>query len=184
MKLKKSILLILLSTLITPQSAFAQTELFQIPLKTIDGQNLRLEKYKGSVLLIVNTASQCGYTPQYQSLETLYEKYSDRGLVVLGFPSNDFGKQEPGSNAQIKLFCKGTYHVSFPMFEKASVSGPGIQPLFAKLVSETTDHSPVEWNFEKFLIGRDGKLLGRFRSAITPDDGELVSRIKTALGRK
>lgn len=136
--------------------AIAASNLYAIPLRTIDDEATTLAPYKGKVVLVVNTASQCGYTPQYEGLQKLHERYEKEGFAVLGFPSNDFGGQEPGSNAKIKLFCQGTYHVSFPLFAKGSVSGPKLQPLYAHLLGAARDHSAIEWNFEKILVGRDG----------------------------
>lgn len=157
------------------------TTLFNIPVKTLEGTETTLASQKGKVLLIVNTASKCGYTPQYETLEKVYEKYRSQGFEVLGFPSNDFGGQEPGTSADIRYFCKGTYHVTFPLFEKGSVSGDGIQPLYRYLLSQSSDNSPVKWNFEKFLIGRDGKVIKRFRSPVKPDSTIVTESIEAAL---
>jgi glutathione peroxidase len=137
-------------------------------------------QYAGKVVLVVNTASYCGYTSQYDGLEKLYAKYSKQGLVVLGFPSNDFGKQEPGSSKEIADFCYNTYGVKFPMFAKTSVSGANVNPLHANLI-KLTGKEP-KWNFTKYLIGRDGKVLEHFPSKVTPDDPKMVSRIEQALG--
>lgn len=161
-------------------SSFA-SPLFEIPLTTIDGTQSTLAPYQGRVILIVNTASQCGYTPQYEGLQKLYQKHKSKGFVVLGFPSNDFGGQEPGSNAKIKLFCEGTYHVDFPLFAKGPVSGSQRQPLYAFLLKESQDHSEVQWNFEKFLVGRDGRVIRRFRSGIEPQSEELDEALRLAL---
>ena len=158
-------------------------ELYKIPLKNIEGKSTTLGAYRGKTLLIVNTASKCGYTPQYSGLEKIYEKYKERGLVVLGFPSNDFGGQEPGSNSQIRLFCSGHFHVSFPLFEKNPVKGAAIQPLYKEILKESTDQSDVAWNFEKFLISREGKVVARFRSGIEPSSDTLTSSIERELGR-
>jgi len=169
-----------LAVLTAPGFALAG-DLFSEQLRSIDEKPTTLAPYRGKVLLIVNTASQCGYTPQYEGLQKLYQSHKAEGLEVLGFPSNDFGGQEPGSNAKIKLFCQGTYHVTFPMFEKGSVTGEKIQPLFARLLKEAEDHSPIKWNFEKFLIDRKGKVLKRFRSGAEPDSKELRQAIREAL---
>jgi glutathione peroxidase len=158
-----------------------ELSLFEIPLTTVEGKKTTLKAYKNQVLLIVNTASHCGYTPQYAGLEKLYQKYKGRGLVVLGFPSNDFGRQEPGNNSQIKLFCKSNYEVDFPLFDKAPVGGDQIQPLYTFLLRNAEDHSAVQWNFEKFLVGRDGKVIGRFRSRVTPESPELIESLERAL---
>lgn len=148
---------------------------------TIDGSKTSLESYKGKVVLIVNTASKCGYTSQYAGLQEIYEKYKAKGFVVLGFPSNDFGGQEPGSNEEIKKFCDLNYKVTFPLFAKAPVSGPETQPLFAFLTANAPEKGPVKWNFEKFLLNREGKVVGRFRSAVKPTDAELTTAIEKAL---
>ena len=137
-------------------------------------------QYAGKVVLVVNTASQCGYTPQYEGLEALYRKYRDRGLVVLGFPSNDFGGQEPGSNQEIAAFCVNQYAVEFPMFAKTSVRGRDANPLFAELARATT--SPPRWNFHKYLIARDGKQVQAFDTRVAPGDPKLVGAIEKLLG--
>jgi len=137
-------------------------------------------EYAGKVVLVVNTASQCGYTPQYEGLEALYRKYRDRGLVVLGFPSNDFGGQEPGSNQEIAAFCVNQYAVEFPMFAKTSVRGRDANPLFAELARATT--SPPRWNFHKYLIARDGKQVQAFDTRVAPGDPKLVGAIEKLLG--
>ncbi|MCA1855780.1 glutathione peroxidase [Massilia oculi] len=136
-------------------------------------------QYAGKVVLVVNTASYCGFTKQYEGLEKLYAKYGGRGLVVLGFPSNDFGKQEPGSAKEIADFCFNTYGVKFPMFAKSSVTGPEANPLHASL-AQATGQAP-KWNFTKYLIGRDGKVLAHFPSKVTPEDPALVGKIEQAL---
>jgi glutathione peroxidase len=146
------------------------------------GKPETLCQYRGKVLLIVNTASYCGYTHQYEGLEALYRKYKDRGLVVVGFPSNDFGSQEPGSNHEIAEFCRLTYGVQFPMFEKSSVTSLQTNPLYAELVARTGD-SP-KWNFHKYLIDRNGNPAGTFASKIEPDDRELVARLEKLLADK
>ncbi|MCC2972964.1 glutathione peroxidase [Massilia sp. IC2-476] len=136
-------------------------------------------QYAGKVVLVVNTASYCGFTKQYEGLEKLYAKYNGRGLVVLGFPSNDFGKQEPGSAKEIADFCFNTYGVKFPMFAKTAVTGPEANPLHASL-TKATGQAP-KWNFTKYLIGRDGKVLEHFPSKVTPEDPALVGKIEQAL---
>ena len=136
-------------------------------------------QYAGKVVLVVNTASFCGYTSQYEGLEALYAKYSRKGLVVLGFPSNEFGKQEPGTSKEIADFCYNTYGVKFPMFAKSSVTGANPNPLYASLI-KATGKTP-SWNFHKYLIGRDGKVLEHFPSKVTPDDKKLVGQIEKAL---
>lgn len=148
--------------------------------KTITGQDKKLADYKGHVLLVVNVASECGLTPQYEGLEALHRKYRERGLRVLGFPANEFGAQEPGSNEQIKSFCEKNYGVSFDMFAKVVVKGEGIHPLFAWLTKETG--GDIAWNFGKFLIGKDGEILKRFEPKVTPESPEVTQAIEAALG--
>ena len=142
-------------------------------VKKIDGSAVDLSKYKGKVVLVVNVASRCGYTPQYAGLQKLYDSYKDKGLVVLGFPANEFGGQEPGSDTDIASFCSSKYGVTFDMFSKIVVKGP----------ENATPAGEVSWNFEKFLIGRDGKILGRYKSAVAPDDAKLTGAIEAALGK-
>jgi len=163
----------------------ASANLQGIPLKDIDGGDTSLRAYQGKVLLLVNVASKCGFTPQYAGLEALYRKYKDRGLVVLGFPCNDFGAQEPGTNEEIKGFCETNYGVTFPMFDKLHVKGAAQHPLYAALTgSDSPFPGEVKWNFSKFLIGSDGQLKGRYDSRVKPDDGELVKAVEAALGIK
>jgi glutathione peroxidase len=160
-------------------------KLFSIPVQTIEGEQTTLQPYAGKVLLIVNVASQCGYTPQYEGLQALHQKYQSRGLEVLGFPANDFGEQEPGSNADIKEFCNSRYHVTFPMFAKIHVVGPEQHPLYAALTGpQSLKPGPVGWNFNKILISRDGKILAHFESDTEPDSAELTKAIETALTAK
>jgi glutathione peroxidase len=168
------------------------SRLYDFEVKRINGPKTaaadavptKLSAYEGKVLLIVNTASQCGFTPQYRGLEAIYEKYAKDGFVILGFPSNDFGAQEPGSNAEIKNFCERNFKVSFPMFEKAPVSGNRTQPVYAYLVENAPWKGAVGWNFEKFLIGRDGKIVGRYKSKVTPESRELTDAIEASLKAK
>lgn len=150
-------------------------------MKKIDGSSVDLSQYKGKTVLIVNVASKCGHTPQYKGLQSLYEKYKERGLVVLGFPANEFGGQEPGSDAEIATFCSSKYGVTFDMFSKIVVKGQGMAPLYKTLTESSKPAGDVKWNFEKFLIGRDGKIAGRFASGISPDDPALVKAIEAAL---
>jgi len=160
--------------------------LYDIALTTLDGNATSLKDFDGEVLLAVNVASKCGFTPQYEALEQLYETYSDRGFEVLGFPCNQFMFQERGSADQIQQFCSTTYGVTFPMFEKLKVNGRDQHPLYAEL-TKTPDAKGkagrVKWNFEKFLIGRDGAVIGRFRSKVKPDSPEVVGAIEAALGQ-
>jgi len=156
-------------------------------MNDIDGKPVDLSTYKGKVILMVNTASQCGYTPQYQELQELYKKHKDAGLVILGFPANNFGEQEPGTNDEIKGFCTKTYSVTFPMFAKVSVKGDDQCPLYKFLTS--SDSNPkfagdIKWNFEKFLIGRDGEVVNRFNSKAKPSGEELTKAVEAELAKK
>ena len=150
-----------------------------IAVKDIDGKDTTLKAYAGKVLLIVNVASECGYTPQYAGLQALHEKMSGKGLTVLGFPCNDFGGQEPGTEAVIKTFCTENYKVTFPMFSKVAIKGDAKHPLYAALQSAAGGE--VGWNFEKFLVGKDGKVLKRFGSDVEPGSPELMAAIEEAL---
>lgn len=163
----------------------AASSIYDIPLKDIDGKSTSLESYKGKVLLIVNVASKCGLTPQYAGLESLYQKYKDQGLVVLGFPCNQFGAQEPGTIEQIKEFCSANYNVSFPMFDKIDVNGASRHPLYKELAGKDSPFpGDIKWNFNKFLVGRDGKILKRFEPRTTPDSQEVMEAVQAALGKK
>jgi len=150
-------------------------------MKDIFGKDKPLADYRGKVVLVVNVASECGYTPQYEGLEKLHEKYADRGLVVTGFPANDFGAQEPGSDSEIATFCTSKYGVKFPMFSKITVKGNGKHPLYAFL-TQAAPAGEVQWNFEKFLVGKTGQVIGRFTSSVTPESDTLVQAIEKALG--
>ncbi|MEO6812060.1 MAG: glutathione peroxidase [Isosphaeraceae bacterium] len=152
--------------------------------KSIDGKTVDLASYKGDVLLIVNVASKCGYTPQYEGLESVFEKYKDKGFKVLAFPANEFGKQEPGNDAQIKEFCTKNYGVTFPVFSKIVVKGDGIDPLYQFLTSKATnpDHSgEIPWNFTKFLVNRNGEVVGRFAPKDAPESPKVTQAIEAAL---
>jgi glutathione peroxidase len=151
-------------------------------MKSLAGNDVNLSKYEGKVVLMVNTASKCGYTPQYEGLEALYRKYRDRGLVVIGFPSNDFGGQEPGGNKQIAEFCRTTYGVQFPLYEKTTVTELARNPLYLELVRATGE--PPKWNFHKYLVDRSGKPVASFVSDVEPESRELVSRIEQLLAAK
>lgn len=177
-------LLILAMTALALASATAGS-LDAIPLKDIDGKDTSLKAYTGKVRLIVNVASQCGYTPQYAGLETLYKKYQDQGLVVMGFPCNDFGGQEPGSAEEIKTFCSTNYSVTFPIFAKVAIKGASPHPLYAALTGkESPAPGAVGWNFTKYLIGRDGSIIAKFDSGVEPDSTELTGAIEKALAAK
>ena len=150
-------------------------------MKTIDGADVPLSKYRGKVLLIVNVASQCGFTPQYKDLEALYLKYKDEGFMILGFPANNFGAQEPGTDQEIKSFCSTTYGVTFDMFSKISVKGDDQHPLYKLITSDSTYGGDVKWNFQKYLVDRNGRLAGKYLSRVTPLSDELTSAIEKAL---
>ncbi|HET7108080.1 MAG TPA: glutathione peroxidase [Candidatus Acidoferrum sp.] len=163
----------------------AEKTVFDFTLNSIEGQATPLASFKGKVVLLVNVASRCGYTPQYTGLEALYEKYKDRGFVIVGIPANNFGAQEPGSNDEIKTFCTSKYHVTFPMMAKVSVKGGDITPLYAFLTDKSANPKTggeIGWNFTKFLVGPDGKVLARFDSKVEPDSKELTSAVEQALG--
>lgn len=165
-------------------SARAGTSVYDIPLKDIEGKETSLKAYKGKVLLVVNVASKCGLTPQYKALEALHQKYKDKGFSVLGFPCNDFGSQEPGTNEEIKEFCSSKYGVSFPMFDKLHVKGAERHALYEVLSGKDSPYpGDVKWNFGKFLIGRDGKILKRFEPKTAPDAPELTEAIEAALAQ-
>ncbi len=166
-------------------TTFAMANLHDIPLKDIEGKDVTLKAYEGKVLLIVNVASQCGLTPQYQALQSLQEKYADKGFTVLAFPSNDFGAQEPGSLEEIKQFCSSKYKVTFPLFDKIHVKGGNQHPLYKALTGQDGAFpGDVKWNFGKFLIGRDGKPLARFEPSTEPDDESLTKSLEEALSKK
>jgi glutathione peroxidase len=180
--------------------------LYEIPLTSLSGSPTSLADYAGHVLLVVNVASKCGLTPQYTALESLFQHYKSQGLVICGFPANDFAGQEPGSNAEIAAFCSTEYPVTFPLFSKIPVTGPDKHPLYAELIAEASEHivagpwrenlasyasangfpppNPLPellWNFEKFLVGRDGKVIARFAPDMAPDDPRITSAIEQAL---
>jgi glutathione peroxidase len=158
--------------------------IYDVPLRTLDGEPGSLADHAGEVLLIVNVASKCGLTPQYETLETLQKTYADQGFSVLGFPCNQFGGQEPGSAEEIQTFCSTTYGVSFPLYEKIDVNGASRHPLYSEL-TEVPDASgeagDITWNFEKFLVGRDGDVVARFRPRTTPDDPAVVQALELEL---
>jgi glutathione peroxidase len=158
---------------------FGASNVYEFTLNSIDGAPAPLGDYKGKVLLLVNVASKCGFTPQYTELEAVYEKYKDKGLVVVGFPANNFGAQEPGTNEEIKTFCTRKYNVTFPMYAKISVKGADIAPLYAYLTQ--AKGGDIKWNFTKFLIGKDGAILERFESPVKPDDLKVTAAIEKAL---
>jgi len=173
-----------------------EKSIYDFTMKDIHGKEVSLSTYKGKVLLLVNVASQCGNTPQYKDLEALYRKYKDRGFVVLGFPANNFGEQEPGTDAEIRKFCTTTYGVTFDMFSKISVKGDDQHPLYRFITSPPEADPPsagkdtdpkfsgdVKWNFEKCLVSRDGKIIGRYLSKVKPMSEELTSAVEKALAQ-
>jgi glutathione peroxidase len=166
---------------LTGAALFGAANVYEFTLNSIDGAPAPLAAYKGKVLLLVNVASKCGFTPQYTALEAVYEKYKDQGFVLAGFPANNFGAQEPGTNEEIKTFCTRKYSVTFPMYAKISVKGSDIAPLYEYLTKSTG--GDVKWNFTKFLIGKDGAILDRFESAVKPDDPKVTAAIEKALAQ-
>lgn len=158
--------------------------IYEINVTDIDGKDINLGKYKNKIVMYVNTASQCGYTPQYKGLQAIYDKYKDRGFVILGFPANNFGGQEPGSNEEIKEFCTLKYKVTFPMFAKISVTGDDLHPLYQFLTSKETNPEfagDITWNFNKFLTNEKGETIARFSSKETPESKEVTNAIEKAL---
>ena len=156
-------------------------------MKGIDGKDVDLAKYQGKVVLFVNVASQCGYTPQYKGLEALHEKYARDGLVIVGVPANEFGHQEPGSDEEIATFCKSKYDVKFPMLSKVVVKGPGITPLYKYLTSKDTNPKfggEIKWNFTKFVVGRNGEIVARFEPKVEPTSDEVMKAIEAELKKK
>jgi glutathione peroxidase len=163
---------------------FGASSVHEFTLKSIDGKTTPLANYKGKVVMIVNVASRCGYTPQYTQLEAVYAKYKDQGLVILGFPANNFMGQEPGTDEEIKTFCSTKYNVTFPLFSKISVKGDDKAPLYQFLTDKTvnpTTGGEIGWNFTKFLVDRDGKVIQRFDTKTKPDAPEVISAIEAAL---
>jgi glutathione peroxidase len=163
----------------------ADKTVYDFTMNSIDGQPAPLAAYKGRVVLLVNVASRCGFTPQYTALESTYEKYKDRGFVIVGIPANNFGAQEPGTNREIKTFCASKYKVTFPMMAKVSVKGEDITPLYQFLTDKLAHPQTggeIQWNFTKFLIGPDGRVITRFEPEVTPDAPQVTSAIENALG--
>jgi len=178
----KILALILAAGLVQLACARAATPILDIPLKDINDKDTSLSSYKGKVILLVNVASHCGFTPQYKGLEAIYEKYKDQGLIVVGVPCNDFGAQEPGTPEEIKSFCESNYHVTFPLLAKVHVNGPEAHPLYAALTGgDSPFPGPISWNFNKFVIGRDGKIVKRFDSKAKPESEDLRKVVEAAL---
>ena len=177
--MRPAVSLALLATLtLTAAERKVPMSLHELTLHTLDGKSQSLATYKGKVVLAVNVASECGYTPQYAGLQKLYTEWKDRGLVVLGFPCNQFGAQEPGTAAQIARFCQKNYGVTFPLFEKLEVKGPHQAPVYQFL---TAKHGEPAWNFHKYLVGKDGQVLAAFPSKVAPDSPELKAALEAAL---
>ncbi|MFI5455912.1 MAG: glutathione peroxidase [Isosphaerales bacterium] len=182
-----SSVLVPLAVVSASDGAKKATSVLDFHLKDIDGKDVDLARYKGRVLLFVNTASQCGNTPQYKDMEAIYEKYKGQGFEVLAFPANEFGKQEPGSNEQIKDFCSTKYKVSFPLFSKIVVDGKGIDPLYEFLTSDKTNpkfSGPIPWNFTKFLVNRKGEVIARFQPKDKPTSESVTQAIDKALAEE
>jgi len=176
--------LLLFAALVGMSVMAAEKSVYDFTLNSIDGQPTPLSSFKGKVVLLVNVASRCGFTPQYSALESSYEKYKDRGFVIVGIPANNFGGQEPGTNEEIKTFCTAKYHVTFPMMAKVSVKGGDITPLYQFLTDKSLHPDTggdIGWNFTKFLVGPDGKVIARFDSKVEPDSPEMTTAIEKAL---
>lgn len=156
--------------------------IYDVKVSTMDGKEISLSEYRDKVLLIVNTASKCGYTPQYEGLERIYQKYKDKGFEILAFPCNDFGGQEPGSNEEIKQFCTSRYSVTFTLFDKIKVLGNDKSQLYSKLIKFEPE-GDISWNFEKFVIDKNGNVTGRFKSKTKPEDEEIISLIENELSK-
>ncbi len=183
--MRKWTLLLLLAVAATCMAAPAKS-IYDFTLDTIDGKPVNFSSFQGKVVLVVNVASKCGFTPQYAGLEALYEKYKDRGLLIVGIPANNFMAQEPGTNEEIKKFCSNKYNVTFPMMSKVSVLGADQAPLYAFLTDKTANPQTggdIKWNFTKFLFDRQGKPVARFEPATTPDSPEVTAAIESALGK-
>jgi len=166
--------------ILIPAALMAASSVHEFSLTTIDGKPAPLSAYKGKTVLLVNVASKCGYTKQYTGLQALYEKYKDKGLVIVGVPANNFGGQEPGTNEEIATFCSRNYNVTFPMMSKVSVKGDDMVPLYGYLTQNTG--GDVKWNFTKFLVDKDGKIVNRFESKVTPESPEMAAAVEKALG--
>ena len=179
----KIILILILTSMLSVLNTNNESSIYEFKLEDIDGNEMSLEQYKGKAILIVNVASKCGYTPQYEGLQAVYEKHKDDGLVIVGFPANNFNGQEPGTEEDIKQFCTLNYGVTFPMTSKVSVLGEDQAPLFSYLTAQPNKdfEGDIKWNFEKFLIDREGNLVRRFRSAVKPESEELTNAIKEVL---
>ena len=172
-----------LVALLMSASLFAASSIYEFTLPSIDGKPLPLANFKGKVVLVVNVASRCGFTPQYSALESTYDRYRDQGFVILGFPANNFGRQEPGTNQEIKTFCQTKCSVTFPMYAKVSVKGDDETPLYSYLTAQANPAvaGEIKWNFTKFLVDRNGNVVKRFEPDVTPDSPEVIAAIEKAL---
>jgi len=182
--MRKSILILMLCVACASLAAQSKS-IYDFTMKSIDGQQVSLGSYSGKVVLLVNVASKCGFTPQYAGLEALYTKYKDKGLVIVGIPANNFMSQEPGTDAEIKTFCTNKYNVTFPMMSKVSVKGDDKTPLYVFLTGKDSDpqfSGDIKWNFTKFLFDRSGKPVARFEPNVTPDSPQVTAAIEAALG--
>jgi glutathione peroxidase len=171
-------------TLPAQEKKTMDTPFYSFTMKTLEGKDRSLADFKGKVVLVVNTASFCGYTPQYKDLETVYKQYKDKGFVVIGFPANNFGKQEPGKDNDIAAFCERNYGVTFPMFSKISVKGEDIHPLYKYLTTQTAFKEEIGWNFTKFIVDRNGNIVARFASKVKPTDKEVLAKIEELIAQK
>ncbi|EMJ60305.1 MULTISPECIES: glutathione peroxidase [Leptospira] len=181
MQTKISILFFILGILFPLAGAFAKESFYDFKVKDIKGNDISLSKYKGKVVMVVNVASKCGYTYQYDNLEKVYKKYKSQGFVVVGFPANNFGSQEPGTDQEIETFCRIQKGASFDMMSKISVKGKGQHPLYSYLIENSPNPGEIEWNFEKFLISKEGKVEARYRSAVEPDASVVAQKIESLL---
>jgi glutathione peroxidase len=184
---KLAFTLVLCLSLATTAFAALNAKVYNYTLKSIDGEPTSLSQFHGKVLFLVNVASSCGYTPQYKALEAIYEKYKDRGLVIVGIPANNFANQESGTDAEIKTFCSKKYNVTFPMMSKISVKGTDQTPLYQYLTDKSINPQiggDIQWNFTKFIFDRNGKPVARFEPAITPDSPQVITAIESALNNK
>jgi len=179
------ILLILFSSVLVSQpkeqTAVDKKSIYDFTMRTIDGKEKSLSDYKGEVLLVVNVASQCGYTPQYKDLEEVFEKYKGKGFRILAFPANNFGEQEPGSDQEIKTFCQTNYSVTFDLFSKISVKGDDQHPLYSYITKESPFPGDVKWNFQKYLVDKDGNIVAMFPSRVKPTDKAFIEKVESLL---
>ena len=166
------------------ETAKVQKGVLDFTMKNIDGKPVPLSSYKGNVVMIVNTASECGYTPQYETLQKLYETYKDKGFKILAFPANNFGQQEPGTNAEIKTFCSTKFHTTFDLFEKISVKGNDQHPLYQYITKESPLSGEIKWNFQKYLVDRNGVIVGKYLSAVDPMSKEVTTEVEKLLAEK